>query len=72
MSIDRLKKKLIKQQKGIYELTLKYDSSTNVYNYQTKSIMILRELSNIDSLLMFRYGNKSKKILKKIKKSIDK
>lgn len=63
---DKLQAKLLKYQRKIYHVTLKYDPTTNVENYQELSVFWLDYMSTLDKIKMKWYAKRTIKIIKKI------
>ena len=55
---DKLQSKLMKYQTKIYHITLKYDPTTSVDNYQELSIFWLDNMTTLDKIRRFRIVQK--------------
>ena len=65
---DKLQSKLMKYQTKIYHITLKYDPTTSVDNYQELSIFWLDNMTTLDKIRIKWYSKRVLKILDKMKK----
>lgn len=68
---DKLQSKLMKYQTKIYHITLKYDPTTSVDNYQELSIFWLDNMATLDKIRVGWYAKRTLKIIKKIKAPLD-
>lgn len=68
---DKLQSKLMKYQAKIYHITLKYDPTTSVNNYQELSIFWLSNMTTLDKIRIKWYGKRTLKVIKKIKAPLD-
>lgn len=65
---DKLQSKLMRYQTKIYHITLKYDPTTTVYNYQDLSIYWIEFMTSLDRFKIKWYSKRVLKILKKMEK----
>ena len=65
---DKLQSKLMKYQTKIYHITLKYDPTTTVYNYQDLSIYWIEFMTSLDRLKIKWYAKRTLRLTKKLNK----
>ena len=68
---NKLESKLMHYQTKIYHITLKYDPTTSVDNYQELSIFWLSNMATLDKIRIKWYAKRTLKIIKKIKAPLD-
>ena len=68
---NKLQSKLMKYQTKIYHITLKYDPTTSVDNYQELSIFWLDNMTTLDKIKIKWYAKRTLKITNKIKAPLD-
>lgn len=68
---NKLESKLMHYQTKIYHITLKYDPTTSVDNYQELSIFWLDNMATLDKIRIKWYAKRTLKIIKKIKAPLD-
>lgn len=68
---DKLQSKLMKYQAKIYHITLKYDPTTSVDNYQELSIFWLNNMTTLDKIRIKWYAKRTLKVINKIKAPLD-
>ena len=68
---NKLESKLMHYQTKIYHITLKYDPTTSVDNYQELSIFWLDNMATLDKIRIEWYAKRTLKIIKKIKAPLD-
>ena len=65
---DKLQSKLMRYQTRIYHITLKYDPTTSVDNYQELSIFWLSNMASVDKLLVKHHAKRTLRLTKKLNK----
>ena len=65
---DKLQSKLMRYQTKIYHLTLKYDPTTTVYNYQDLSIYWIEFMTSLDRFKIKWYAKRTLRLTKKLNK----
>ena len=65
---DKLQSKLMRYQTKIYHITLKYDPTTSVDNYQELSIFWLSNMASVDKLLVKHHAKRTLRLTKKLNK----
>ena len=65
---DKLQSKLMRYQNKIYHITLKYDPTTTVYNYQDLSIYWIEFMTSLDRLKIKWYAKRTLRLTKKLNK----
>lgn len=60
--------KILDSQMKIYEITKKYDPTTNYENYQELSILWLDNMTTIDKLLIKHHAKRTLKLMKQLDK----
>lgn len=68
---DKLQSKLMNYQAKIYHITLKYDPTTSVNNYQELSIFWLSNMTTLDKIRVKWYAKRTLKVINKIKAPLD-
>lgn len=68
---NKLQSKLMKYQTKIYHITLKYDPTTSVDNYQELSIFWLNNMTTLDKIRIKWYAKRTLKVINKIKAPLD-
>ena len=65
---DKLQSKLMRYQNKIYHITLKYDPTTTVYNYQDLSIYWIEFMTSLDRIRVKWYAKRTLRLTKKLNK----
>ena len=65
---DKLQSKLMRYQTKIYHITLKYDPTTSVDNYQELSIFWLSNMASVDKLLVKHHAKRTLRLIKQLNK----
>ena len=65
---DKLQSKLMKYQTMIYHITLKYDPTTSVDNYQELSIFWLSNMTTLDKTRVKWYAKRTLRLIKQLNK----
>lgn len=68
MKKEELKYKILDSQMKIYNITRKYDPTTNYGNYQELSLFWLSNMTTIDRLLIKYHAKKTLRLTKKLNK----
>ena len=64
---DKLQSKLMKYQTKIYHITLKYDPTTSVDNYQELSIFWLDNMTTLDKIRIKWYAKRTLKVVSELR-----
>lgn len=68
MNKKSIKYKILDSQMKIYDITQKYDPTTNYGNYQELSLFWLSHMTNVDRLLVKHHAKRTLKLTKKLNK----
>lgn len=68
MKKEEIKYKILDSQMKIYDITRKYDPTTNYENYQELSIFWLSHMTTIDKLLIKHHAKRTLKLMKQLDK----
>lgn len=68
MKKEEVKYKILDSQMKIYEITRKYDPTTNFENYQGLSLFWLSHMTNVDRLLVKHHAKRTLRLTKKLNK----
>lgn len=68
MKKEEIKYKILDSQMKIYDITRKYDPTTNYENYQELSIFWLSNMTTIDKLLIKYHAKRTLRLTKKMNK----
>lgn len=68
MKKEEIKCKILDSQMKIYDITRKYEPTTNYENYQELSILCLSHMTNIDKLLIKHHGKRTLRLTNKLDK----
>ena len=60
--------KILDSQMKIYDITRKYDPTTNLENYQELSLFWLSHMTNVDRLLVKHHAKRTLRLTKKLNK----
>ena len=64
---DKLQSKLMRYQTKIYHITLKYDPTTSVDNYQELSIFWLDNMTTLDKIRIKWYAKRTLEIVSELR-----
>ena len=68
MKKEEIKYKILDSQMKIYEITQKYDPTTNYENYQELSTLCLNDMTTIDKLLIKHHAKRTLRLIKQLNK----
>ena len=68
MKKQEIKYKILDSQMKIYDITRKYDPTTNYENYQELSIFWLSNMASVDKLLVKHHAKRTLRLTKKLNK----
>ena len=68
MKKEEIKYKILDSQMKIYEITQKYDPTTNYENYQELSTLWLNDMTTIDKLLIKHHAKRTLRLIKQLNK----
>lgn len=68
MKKEEIKYRILDSQMEIYDITRKYDPTTNFENYQELSLFWLSHMTSVDKLLVKHHAKRTLRLTKKLNK----